>query len=137
MAAETNFKLDNPPNFDQSKLFSIDALVGVAVQGTQVDFYTIVHRLPFGNYPKGGIFVIGEELGLPYDARLERYGEFERKACELSNGIIVKRPEKHVACENIIIPDIALTIHGILQNIKKYESLDKVFEIIPGYRNKK
>lgn len=58
MTYEMVVDLNNPPNFNQSVLFSIDALVGIEVQGTGVNFYNIINQLPFENYSKGGILVI-------------------------------------------------------------------------------
>lgn len=135
MTIQIKLDLNNPPDFNQLKLFSIDALVDIKVRGTWVDSYFIVHRLPFGNYSKGGIFVIPDELGPPFESQHERHREFERNISQLFDGIAVEHRRAHTGYStNIIVPQTELTTATILQNIGKYNSMDKALSVVPSYR---
>ncbi len=137
MISEICFDLNNPPTFDLTKLFSIGALIGVEVQGIPTDVYEVIHRLPFEAYSKGGIFVIGSELGLPRDTRVERYNQFEMEIAKLNRGQIVERPAtQNVACLSVIIPEKELTIVTILNAIKEYCAIKDVLDVKSSYRNK-
>lgn len=131
---ETGFDLNNPPNFDLDKLFSIDALVRIGTQGSYYDYYQVIHRLPFEDYSKGGIFVLPDELGPPFDTRRERYEAFEKKIAELNEGDLVERPKIGT---NIIIPKNELTVPSILDTIRRYSTIENVFEVISSYRTRK
>ena len=135
MTTEIKFDLNNPPDFNQLKLFSIDANVTKA-QGTSEDWYFVIHRLPFGNYSKGAIFVVGVEFGLPFESERERHEEFEGNISQLFGGAVVehRRGRGGYSTTNIIVPQTELTTATILQNIGKYNSIDKVLSVVPSYR---
>lgn len=137
MVDEISFDLNNPPAFDLNRLFSIDALVSIKVQGISADFYEVIHRLPNEIYSKGSIFVVASELGLPRDTRAERYNKFEREIAGLNRGQIVKRPATQpAACLNVIIPENELTLLTILNTIREYSTIEDIADVKLSYRNK-
>lgn len=136
MVDKISFDLNNPPAFDLNKLFSIDALVNIKVQGAPTDFYEVIHRLPNEIYSKGSIFVVESELGLPLDTCAERYDKFEREIARLNRGQIVERPvTQPVACLNVIIPENELTLLTILNTIREYSTIKDIADVKYFYRN--
>ncbi len=135
MTANIKFDLNNPPVFNQLKLFSIDVDV-TKVQGTSEDWYFVTHRLPFGNYSQGAIFVVGIEFGLPFESERERHEEFERNISHLFDGAVIepRRVSSGYSTNNVIVPQTELTTATILQNIRKYNFIDKVLRVVPSYR---